>query len=806
MLKAFISIGVIIDGLTKRFLYMLGAIGHGFASLILKHSWAKFLAGSLLAYIAFVIFAVYILPIFSRFTFDDRVAQWSALHERSKSVMMIDRNGDYLGYLYSGSQRGFRTEFTDNEGKVIHDPDLYLDVEGIRVSLLKDHKTSHVEQVPPYFWKCAKHLEDRYIATSRNPFGVDFKSTLLSLPSGRGGSTITMQLFRSLEKDYPSNQESRSDKLSRKYREILYTPSLQHFLYSQNGEESIANWVSNHTALIQGGFKYDVVGVEGASRVLFGKSHQELTIAEQLILADAILLPFYFNPNNNFEISQSRINRVVHGVKQKGETDESYFNRLSGRAARCALSNYVVGDADRNIVIADLLEFRNSIHRPKLSESIAATMEEYIPSAFSRARNPELISNSILIGGARFAVVDELRNRFGNNFHEHVKSAQLTLGASQQITFSYKMWDAIGDLQSSPRWCARSRGGSYIIRSKTCVNREYNYQIPITVSVADETGKIVRFFSTDQYDGYFGGIRHRDSDGFYSRQTEDREIASLGKVAAAILIGETGSASLKDKYSNSCLGALTSRKCFRPGSKHPRFVSPETAFGESLNDAVIRQLGQTDQRSAKEFMAKHGFSFLTSDSAMSQEDTPEATRIALGRYSASPQNAHSLMMTTLDYIQNNPTQSIKRPTFFESLEIEEPIETINLDRDYTLSRQGRSYVRSVLSAPLCLATGTLRRAGQWCASRNDRLIFHFSKTGTRGTGVTKSAQKSLNESSLNEYDWWIGGGFETIHGSSYTYIIRLGTGSPAEPFSSNSGAGTMASLIGVIIEDLINEE
>ena len=274
-------------------------------------------------YPTLIYFPIY-SPIVSWFDFDDKKTQvenWKDAEIRSLPVQISDQAGRYVGFLDSSTEPGFRT--TGHES---------------------DHKSENLERAPDEFWKCLRFLEDNHMGHWHNPNGVDLSFPVIVILRGRGGSTIPMQLVRSLNKEYmggslnkkdpvinqddaDTNQddadtkqddaENRKDYIlvviwekihntmakirntvakilekildnwSRKWKELYQAPLLNDWLYKEEGKDELARWSANHMTIIQGSFDYDVVGVGAASRVLFGKPASKLTTAEEYLLAAA---------------------------------------------------------------------------------------------------------------------------------------------------------------------------------------------------------------------------------------------------------------------------------------------------------------------------------------------------------------------------------------------------------------------------------------------------------------------------------------------------------------------------------------
>ena len=150
-----------------------------------------------------------------------------------------------------------------------------------------------MEQIP-------KHLQDAFVAVEDKRFyeheGVDWKRTVRVTIStlfngyGEGGSTITQQLVKNITGDDRITPE-------RKIREIFRALTLE----TEYTKIDILEAYLNRVPL--GGTVY---GVGSAAYFYFGKTVDQLTIAESAILAGMTRSPSVLNPYANLERSKER--------------------------------------------------------------------------------------------------------------------------------------------------------------------------------------------------------------------------------------------------------------------------------------------------------------------------------------------------------------------------------------------------------------------------------------------------------------------------------------------------------------------
>ena len=205
-------------------------------------------------------------------------ARWNAFQfadMRARAVAMYDSRGRYFGIVHPETENDHLGEF--DRGALAP------------YGASPDHKAVPVADAPPYFWRCVVYTEDRHRGEWRNQYGVDALN-LARLPvSSRGGSTLEMQLARSMWKMHSRN----SNPMLRKFHELSEAPVLNHFLVKDGNTAGLERWFSEHIPLVQGGGdeQGSIYGVYAAGQFLFGKRAEELDAAEQLVLAAAVRRP-----------------------------------------------------------------------------------------------------------------------------------------------------------------------------------------------------------------------------------------------------------------------------------------------------------------------------------------------------------------------------------------------------------------------------------------------------------------------------------------------------------------------------------
>ncbi|WP_424859734.1 penicillin-binding protein 1A [Tepidimonas sp. HKU77] len=172
------------------------------------------------------------------------------------------------------------------------------------------------EDIPPVMINAVLAIEDaRFFEHS----GIDYRGLLraalanLSEAKSQGASTITMQVARNV---YLSSEKS----YLRKIYEILLTFKLEHLLTKEQILEIYMNQI------FLGHRSY---GFAAAARTYFGKSLQELTIAEAAMLAGLPKAPSAYNPISNPKRARARQLYIIDRMLENG-----FITEAEAKAAR----------------------------------------------------------------------------------------------------------------------------------------------------------------------------------------------------------------------------------------------------------------------------------------------------------------------------------------------------------------------------------------------------------------------------------------------------------------------------------------
>ena len=219
--------------------------------------------------------------------------------------------------------------------------------------------------------------------------------------------------------------------------------------------------------------------------------------------------------------------------------------------------------------------------------------------------------------------------------------------------------------------------------------------------------------------------------------------------------------------------------------------APKSPLPCSLNGPLewrLKQIGEADLRRAIK-----DFGLNLADAA-----TPPERALAVGHLAASPRTVHQMAGTVLGALTARTHVSLA-PSLLRRSEPETTQAAARRRLDEVIRPAGRPLLAQLLAAPICYRYGTLRKLGDWCAARRDDIALHFAKTGTRGTGARA-------RNAYDTVDLWVAGGIQFANGPAYSYVVLIGTGSPAQPWARDLYAGTTAEpLVRALLDDLSRE-
>ncbi len=168
--------------------------------------------------------------------------------------------------------------------------------------------------VPDTMRQATVAVEDRRFYDHK---GVDFegvvRAAFRNITSGKtveGGSTLTMQLVRTLYADKDRN-------IKRKIREAKLAEELENVHHGQAGKKWILNQYLNNVPYGTAGGQ-EIIGVQAAARAFYNKPAKDLTLAQSAMLAGLPQAPTDYNPLINPNDAKKRRDDVLRRMEEQG--------------------------------------------------------------------------------------------------------------------------------------------------------------------------------------------------------------------------------------------------------------------------------------------------------------------------------------------------------------------------------------------------------------------------------------------------------------------------------------------------------
>ena len=521
----------------------------------------------------------------------------------------------FIGHLYMGekirydAERWVATAIYDAKGQFIgtFDPRLdsrrdvnYTDsaIEVGDYVANPDHKSIPVREVPPWYWQCLVYHEDRYLGGPLNPYGIDLagvlkipystvkRSIALKRPSlGVGGSTLPMQFARVIYKTPPSASEGGFTKLSRKLKEWWLAPVIYHELTRGGDDTPLKQWAANHIWLAQRTGGQPLHGVAVTSQIVFGKDAQDLSIAEQLVLASAVNKPIILLEGND-KLNEVRLDRW------------RYITEV--RARTCA-EKLITDETEKQKVVFELVGLAGGPPDPKVKPRLQQALETYAPGIAKRAQANPIIRANALMPSARFGLREEMKQFYGFGWRDFVRGVTTTFDAADNLAFGERIKAELAKIETVS--AGKIDAGWTLDPAKVAAG----LKMPnVVVVAANAKGEIVRTFESGETSPYFGSLTARDGrSGLYDRERESRAIASTGKMMAAIAIANQ----MKDTADTTWLDTDAPTKgletCEKGGGQTHRRKAI-VAFACSLNNPVGHRTVQSGQAAVRRIIDQLG--------------------------------------------------------------------------------------------------------------------------------------------------------------------------------------------------------
>lgn len=655
-----------------------------------------------------------------------------------------------------------------------------------------DHKSIPVREVPESYWQCLVYHEDRNLGSLLNPFGIDLAGVLKipfstvrrsiaakRLVVGVGGSTLAMQFVRVIYKTPPSQHEGAMTKLKRKVGEWWLAPVVYRELTEGGDNRELKQWAANHLWLAQRTGGSPLHGIELTSRIVFGKEAADLSVAQQFVLASAVNRPII----------------LLEGSERLNAVRMDRWRYLTEVRARTCAEKLIKDEALQKEVLFELVALAAGPPDPKIKPRLQDALDKYAPGLALPAQANPVVRANALMPAARYGLREEMKQRYGFGWRDHVRGVTTTFDAARNLAFADAVRAKLAEVDA--HYTSKIDAAFTLDPAKISAERR---SPDVIVAAANAKGEIVRYFEQGENAAYFGSPFAREAaTGLYDARRESRMVASTGKIIAAIAIANTLRDTPQSVYLDKQAPAQGLEGCGRGSESHGRRAL--TAFACSLNDPLMTRTAQVGQARVKRLIDQLGYTMPPTNADGS--GTPPSTAVVLGQVAAAPRRVHQLAGVVLASLIGRGASPLPMPTLVKGYDF------TSLDEDGAGDAPGsvvpnkiiragaRPLVQALLQAPLCYEaggrpTGTLKDLSGWCARRHPGVKLHFAKTGTQ---VTEDISATV--------DAWITGGLQFSNGAAYSYVVVVGTGSSSAPWAHNLHASQVAvPLVDALLKDL----
>ena len=605
----------------------------------------RYLFGAVLIYVAFAVALVYVVaPVrgIVGAAYQSEKLRYDA--ERWLATAIYDSEGSFVGTFDPRLDSIRDVNFT---GRVIELNDYTAN---------PDHKSIPVRTVPEFYWQCLKFHEDRHLGSWLNPFGIDLAG-VLKIPYstisrsirlrrvafGVGGSTLPMQFARVIYKTPPSTNENAWEKIGRKLSEWWTAPVIYFELTRGGDEERLKRWAANHLWLAQRTGGAPLHGVEVTSRIVFGKEAKDLSTAQQLVLASAVNKPIILLKGSE------RLNSVRMDRWQ-------YI--LEVRARRCA-ETLISNQDEQRKVLFELVQMAGGPPDPKVKRGLQAALEKHVPKFADRAgANPQIRAN-VLMPSARYGIREEMKHAFGFNWRNSVRGISTTVDPAENLDLRRRLSAQLRKLHK--RWKDRLLPGFTLDPDQNL--DEFSKTPNVIVVASDANGRIVRYYESTQLAPYFGSAGARDNQtGYYLASRESRQIASVGKMIAAVAIANQVTDKTTTLYVDDRAPERGLETCRRNG-KLRRGRTAIVSFACSLNRPLEWRTARIGPRKIARLI--DGFGFNMPPSTGPADATPPSTAAVRGLIAGSPRRVHQMAGVILAALTGRAEAEVMPPTLID---------------------------------------------------------------------------------------------------------------------------------------------
>ena len=622
----------------------------------------------------------------------------------------------------------------------------------------REHTTDYLKNPPEKWWAMLVAAEDRKLGTRSSVNCVDLAALYrvgLNVLTGRldrGGSSIAMQVSRSLRGTAPSADERLLDKIPRKLTELADATVICRKLGGAHAPE-LRRWAARHLPCVHGTKSSklggSIYGLDACSRILFGKAPEELDLAELAILVAANWRHVLLAPSD-----------------KPGE--QQLARRRWGQIKKRALLVVVLTYKSESPAVKEVKARLASMDLPPVpavAPDLAALLPGDPAERIAVAANPEKRVTHFARGEITQAM-GELRDVYGEA-PRNLIGIELTLDLARNAKFKRTVEKRLDEIE---------------------LRRQLQLDLPpadgsttsaadVTLSLVDDDGRVIRHYSAGYYRVWSGSNAKRDADGRYQPDREDRAIGSIAKMVAAPLIGARFDAS--GTLCNARLGGLRNsdgsqgfQRCQAPAAQ----VKARRAFAKSWNLPIAWALKPVAPQRIEALVAGAGLRLL--------HGVEPRVAVAFGMVAGGPRAQHRLAAALNRGARGRPAWAIQ-PTLIKTLYFRDEdggVQTVAFDdvrdrgridlSEWFENKRVGPFVANVLGAP-AQRGGTL--AGLDRIVRNSQSSHLIAKSGT----VTTSDSRIRDQIVL--------GSFVNRAGDQNTFQMLIGAPDPRSPLAGHGG-------------------
>ena len=604
------------------------------------------------------------------------------------------------------------------------------------------------DNLPEYWWKILMTLEDRNVYSIRNVNGIDVLSPFViaySILSGnpRGGSSLCIQVVRSIYNRPPNSSRGKLGLITRKLREIRDCTAFSNSLNRDGTFKELKFMAAAHLPIARGGrgskLGRVIHGVNLGSRILFNKKATDINVAEQAILAALVKKPMPLSP-----LPDSRDDRLDHWKWAK----------------RRAAYGLEVTFNDDPAFLKSAIAMLEKIRMPMLNDN--PTLNE-----FKTMTNPHRRSRHFA-GGALTEMIAELKTSTPIEGLLSLTSVKLTIDSKSNKEFENAVNEQLAKIDKS-----------YSKRLSMSVEKEADV---LAVVINNQSGSVERIFVNKSRSlfGTFESYQGRDA----------RPVGSIGKIIPLIALANVYGAT--DMFCNKRVSGAN-------GTYIQNYNGDQGSY--NCSDAKWYSVKETISRSLSLPLLWAAFRDISQQDVISLSEhfgiTPAPgvdarTSLILGMATASPKSVLGMMKELHGELFNSSTYSSELSLINERVYQQTNPRPDNADskiktyRNITpINHVNRPVLRETLNAPF-LGNGTLSSIYSTISHHFDNFI---GKTGTSDATNDGTRDKWFLFSFGKEQE-------------SYTALLLVGSPHPEYPLGHKLSGQMFAPILNLLITSI----